>query len=145
MITFVGLFNLDFCSWRLSQEVGMWHDWIIVQTLHTWRKSWGSYLVSFQGRRQSILHAHASAFKISLWINKAYVLSMKQALFFCLGVYQRCFPIYILENLDHGYPAKSWNQNRSWNPLPTIPKWTFSISHEGNGSTCHLAATTDQL
>lgn len=45
--------------------------------------------------RESILHAHAFAFKISLWINKTYVLSMKQALFFVLecikGVSQYIF------------------------------------------------------
>lgn len=53
------VFRLNFCSWRLSQEVGLWHDWVIAQH-HTWtckniwRKVGGSDLVSVHGRCQDL-------------------------------------------------------------------------------------------
>lgn len=85
------VFHLNFCSWRLSQEVRMWYDWIIAPhhmrtCKNIWKKLWGSYLVSIHGRKQTRSHAHASAFKISLWINKACaLLSIKQASFLVLN------------------------------------------------------------
>lgn len=101
--------------------------------------------------RQTVPHAHASAFKISLWINKAYVLSIKQAPFFfwdCIkGVAQ-----YLSKNLNHRCPTKSWNQSKSWSLLSSIPRlfcyfhqvrwWVHKVT---NMPTCHPVVTADQL